>query len=82
MLATTYLDWMYSEEGSEWTTGGLRVKSWEKNEKGEKQLDPVGADHEMGTALAAGLLDLHELADAGHTEVDEKLRLSWGRTLC
>lgn len=64
-LATTYLDWMYSEEGSEWTNWGPEGEIWEKNEKGEKQLTQWALTHEMGTAWLQDCWTFNELADAG-----------------
>ena len=64
-LVTTYLDWMYSAEGSEWTNWGPEGEIWELNKDGDKQLTDWALKHEMGTAWLQDCWTFNELADAG-----------------
>ncbi len=64
-LVATYIDWMYSEEGSDWTNWGPEGELWEYNEEGEKQLTDFALKHEAGTAWLQDCFTYNELADAG-----------------
>jgi putative aldouronate transport system substrate-binding protein len=64
-LVATYIDWMYSEEGSDWTNWGPEGELWEYNDKGEKMLTEFALKHEAGTAWLQDCYTYNELADAG-----------------
>ncbi len=64
-LVATYIDWMYSDEGSDWTNWGPEGELWEYNDKGEKMLTEFALKHEAGTAWLQDCYTFNELADAG-----------------
>jgi putative aldouronate transport system substrate-binding protein len=64
-LIATYIDWMYSDEGSDWTNWGPEGEIWTYNDKGEKQLTDFALNHEAGTAWLQDCFTYNELADAG-----------------
>jgi putative aldouronate transport system substrate-binding protein len=64
-LAVSFVDWAYSEYGSEWTNWGPEGELWEYDANGNRMLTDFALHHEAGTAWLQNCYAFNELADAG-----------------
>jgi putative aldouronate transport system substrate-binding protein len=64
-LLMTFMDWQYSDSGSDWTNWGPEGELWEYDEKGNRMLTEFALTHEAGTAWLQDCFCYNELGDAG-----------------
>lgn len=64
-LAITYIDWMYSTEGIDWTNWGPEGEVWFWNDAGEKELTEWSIYHPAGLAWMQDCWLYNEVCDAG-----------------
>lgn len=63
-LVVSWIDWWYSDEGSDFTNWGPEGYIWEYNENGERQLTDFILSQQVGTAVAMSVYLCSFLADA------------------
>jgi putative aldouronate transport system substrate-binding protein len=63
-LVVTWVDWWFSDEGSDFTNWGPEGFIWEYNDKGERELTDFILTQQVGTAVAMSVYLCSFLADA------------------
>jgi putative aldouronate transport system substrate-binding protein len=64
-LAVTWVDWWYSDEGSEYTSWGVEGVSWEYDSNGKRMLTDFITQHEAGQSWALTIFATNGLVNAG-----------------
>jgi putative aldouronate transport system substrate-binding protein len=64
-LLMTFMDWQYSDSGSDWTNWGPEGELWEYDANGKRVLTEFALNHEAGTAWLQDCYCYNELGDAG-----------------
>jgi putative aldouronate transport system substrate-binding protein len=64
-LVVSWVDWWYSDEGSDYCTWGVEGTTWTYNEKGERQLTEFITTHEAGASFALCIWAMSGLVNSG-----------------
>jgi putative aldouronate transport system substrate-binding protein len=64
-LLMTFMDFQYSDFGSDWTNWGPEGELWEYDDAGNRKLTEFALTHEAGTAWLQDCWCYNELGDAG-----------------
>jgi putative aldouronate transport system substrate-binding protein len=64
-LLMTFMDWQYSDSGSDWTNWGPEGELWKYDANGKRMLTEFALTHPAGTAWLQDCFCYNELGDAG-----------------